>query len=298
MYGLAGDFVRLVEAHTEADPNILLLTFLVYAGNILGRDFYLPAGGDRHCGNIYLCVVGHTGHGRKGSALSIVETFFRGDHAPGLPNMLYGISSGEGIIYEIRDPVHKQIRNKKNQKTEDTLVDNGVSDKRLLISLSEMQQCIAMTRQTTSILSSVLRQGWDRDVLASPSKNSGVRSTGAHVSMVGGISKEELIRQVNTADAENGTLNRFLFACSRRSKRLPEGGKFFDLVKSTPWTELQERFNRNIANPANELIEFQRDANARDNWGRYEAPIAEYTTGSLRCVLDCGGIQQPGLLNR
>jgi hypothetical protein len=33
MYGIAGGFVRLVEPHTEADPNILLLAFLVYAGH-------------------------------------------------------------------------------------------------------------------------------------------------------------------------------------------------------------------------------------------------------------------------
>jgi hypothetical protein len=160
MYGLAGDFVQLVQPHTEADPNILLLTFLVYAGNIIGRNFYMAAGGDKHCGNIYLCVVGHTGHGRKGSAFSVVDAFFRlGNCALGLPNVLHGISSGEGVIFEIRDQVHKQIKNRKTQKTEDTVVDTGVEDKRLIISLSEMQQCIVMTRRTDSILSSVLRQG-------------------------------------------------------------------------------------------------------------------------------------------
>ena len=36
-YGLAGDFVRLVEEHTEADPVGLLLTFLAAAGSAIGN---------------------------------------------------------------------------------------------------------------------------------------------------------------------------------------------------------------------------------------------------------------------
>ena len=68
MFGLAGDFVRLVQKDTEADPNILLLTFLVYAGNMLGRTVYSTAGGDKHCTNLYLSIVGTTSHGRKGSS--------------------------------------------------------------------------------------------------------------------------------------------------------------------------------------------------------------------------------------
>ena len=34
-YGMVGEFVRLVEPHTEADPNLLLISFLVYAGNCI-----------------------------------------------------------------------------------------------------------------------------------------------------------------------------------------------------------------------------------------------------------------------
>jgi hypothetical protein len=267
MYGIAGDFVRLSEPHTEADPNIILLTFLVYAGNIIGRNFYVAAGADKHCGNIFLCKVGHTGYGRKGSADSVVESFFRAGNAPGLPHMLYGISSGEGVINEIRDPTYKTELNKKTRKSETRLTDAGISDKRLIINLSEMHQCLAMIRRSDSILSSVIRQAWDKDMLSSPSKNSGVRASGAHVSITGGISQEEFLRQVTAADAENGTLNRFLIACSHRSKKLPEGGKFFNLIESSDWSDLQTRFNQNIANLNNETIQLKRDANASDNWG-------------------------------
>src|SRR5215469_6048148 len=76
MYGIAGDFVRLVAPHTEADPNAILLTFLTFAGNALGRNFFTMAGADQHYGNLFLCLIGNTGHGRKGSAISVVESFF------------------------------------------------------------------------------------------------------------------------------------------------------------------------------------------------------------------------------
>lgn len=155
--------------------------------------FYLTPGGDKHCGNLYLCIVGHTGYGRKGSAISAVEAFFKlGAHPPKLPNILYGISSGEGIIHQIRDPLEKQLINKRTGKPEKTIIDTGETDKRPIVNLSEMQQCFAMMRRPDSILSSVLRQEWDKDQLSSPSKNSGVKSTGAHLPLVGGSSKNEL----------------------------------------------------------------------------------------------------------
>jgi hypothetical protein len=272
MYGLAGEWVRLVEPHTEADRNILLLSFQVYAGNLLGRNFYLSAGADRHCGNLFLAIVGHTGFGRKGSAMSAVHAFFReGPHAPGLPNMLYGVSSGEGIIYEIRDAIHKTAFDKKTKKFEEAIVDEGVKDKRLIISLSELHQFFTILRRPDSTLSSVMRQAWDTERIQSPSKNSGVRATGAHISLIGGTSKEELLRLVTAADAENGSLNRILFGCSRRSKKLPEGGQFQELVESAEWCNLQTRLTENIASTGTP-VRLDRDADAADDWGRNQAP--------------------------
>jgi hypothetical protein len=66
-YGLPGRFVKMVEPHTEADRNFLLLVFLVYAGNVLGRKCYMMAGGDAHYANLFGCGVGPTSAGRKGS---------------------------------------------------------------------------------------------------------------------------------------------------------------------------------------------------------------------------------------
>jgi hypothetical protein len=76
LYGIGGEFVELVGPHTEADPNAILLAFNTYAGNLLGRNFFVPTGADRHCGNLDICLVGPTAGGRKGSAISAAEQFF------------------------------------------------------------------------------------------------------------------------------------------------------------------------------------------------------------------------------
>jgi hypothetical protein len=55
-------------------------------------------------------------------------------------------------------------------------------------------------------------------------KNSPARATNAHISIIGHITVEELIRYLSTTEAASGFGNRFLWACVRRSKLLPEGG--------------------------------------------------------------------------
>jgi hypothetical protein len=71
-------------------------------------------------------------------------------------------------------------------------------------------------------------------------KNSPGRSTDPHISIIGNITKEELLRGMLSNEADNGLANRFLWACSRRSKCLPEGGRIW----TVDFTELQRAFQR------------------------------------------------------
>lgn len=274
MFGLAGEFVRLVSPHTEADPNALLLTFLTFAGNLLGRNFYVMAGPDEHCGNLFTCLVGNTGYGRKGSAMSVVETFFRkGPQPPKLGHILRGISTGEGVVYEVHDDIYKVAQDKKSGKYERTLVDPNEPEKRLLIILPEFHQCLANMHRTESILSSILRQAWDNTQISTPAKTSRAVATGACVSVSAAMSRDELLQETQAVDAENGTLNRIAFVCSRRSKLLPQGGKFKKLLQSDAWADLQKRFNKNITESQFELpILMERDDEANSYWGLDESP--------------------------
>jgi hypothetical protein len=72
LYGLAGDVVRLLEPHTEADPVGLLLQFLVCFGSIVGRRPYFLVEGTRHYTNLFCTLVGRTGKSRKGTSFDRV----------------------------------------------------------------------------------------------------------------------------------------------------------------------------------------------------------------------------------
>jgi hypothetical protein len=151
------------------------------------------------------------------------------------------------------------------------LAEPNIPDKRLLIVLSEFQQCLANMRSPDSILPAILRTAWDKGDLSTPAKTSRATATNAHVSLVSAISREELIAQTSATDAESGTLNRFLFCCSRRSKLLPQGGQFSRLYKSEQWKGLQERLAKNI-DTYEEQVHMERDTDADEIWGVNEHP--------------------------
>ena len=48
--GVAGDIVRKIASHTEADPVAVLIQWLVAAGNVIGRHCYFSVEATRHYG--------------------------------------------------------------------------------------------------------------------------------------------------------------------------------------------------------------------------------------------------------
>jgi hypothetical protein len=267
--GITGEFVRLVEPLTEADPSFLLVCFLVYAGNVLGRNAFVWAGGDRHYTNLYTIGVGPTSTGRKGSAYGVLEVFFRSVDEPWVKASQSGLSSGEGLIWAVRDPVHGRegVKKKKHISYQDVEADPGVSDKRLLIRQSEFFSVLQVMKRQGNTLSPVIRDAWDRGNLSSLSKNSPAFATEAHISIVGNITKEELRRGMLRDEADNGFANRYLWCCSIRSKLLPEGGKLYE----ADFSELLNKF-RHAYGAAQNSRAVMRDVGAADLWGRDHNP--------------------------
>jgi hypothetical protein len=68
-YGLAGEVVRTIEPHSEADPVAILLQFLAAFGNAVGIHPFVQREGDRHRAKLFIVVSGTTSKGRKGTAL-------------------------------------------------------------------------------------------------------------------------------------------------------------------------------------------------------------------------------------
>jgi hypothetical protein len=134
------------------------------------------------------------------------------------------LSSGEGLIHEVRDPVHKWDAKKQQFVT----ADPGATDKRLMVVEPEFAGALAAAERHGNTLSPLIRRAWDGDKLATMTRNSPLTATGAHVSIIGHITEDELRARITRTEMANGFANRFLFALVRRSKLLPFGGELTD----------------------------------------------------------------------
>jgi hypothetical protein len=164
------------------------------------------------------------------------------------------MSSGEGLIHAVRDP--------------------GVTDKRLMVEETEFGAVLRVMRRDGNILSTVLRQAWDDGNLRVLTKNSPVRATHAYISVIGHITLEELQRYLDETDLFNGFANRFLWACVRRSKYLPDGG----LLDASWIVKFLAQFKRadSFARSAGRI---SRSRQARDLWHEVYPTLSAGTLG-------------------
>jgi Protein of unknown function (DUF3987) len=228
-HGLAGEIVRAVDPHSEADPVALLALTLAAFGNACGRGPGWEIGGTFHATNLYVLTVGRTSEGRKGTGWDAVKPVFaRADPDWTRERVQGGLSSGEGLIHAVRDPQTKTVQVKERGKPTGEYVeeieDHGVEDKRLLAREAEFASVLRVMRRDGSTLSTTVRSLWDSGDVRTLTKGKPQRATGAHVSIVGDITPDELRRELDDTSAANGFMNRFLLVCAKRSKELPFGG--------------------------------------------------------------------------
>jgi hypothetical protein len=230
-YGLAGEFVRLVEPHTESDTVALLMQFLTGFGNLIGKGAYAKVEADTHYCNLYGVAVGESSKSRKGTSWGQVKLPLTTVDPGWKSRVKSGLSSGEGLIFQVRDPIMKREAKKQKGQTvyEDVIVDPGEDDKRLLVVESEFANVLRQLAREGNILSPVMRDAWDTGDLGTLTKNSPTKATGAHVSIIGHITKGELKRYLTRTEAGNGFGNRILWFCVKRSKVLPEGGRIYEV---------------------------------------------------------------------
>jgi hypothetical protein len=233
-HGVVGDLMRRVEHETEADPVAMATTFLVCLGNVIGRGPHAMVDGTRHGINLFAAIVGGTGEGRKGTSLGIARAVMRNvdpdwEKFCRTPNL----TSGEGLIDRVRDPVFR-LMPKKGSKTgevEEVMIETGVEDKRLLCTIEELAGTMRAGKSERSTLFQTLREAWDGADLATMAKNARRAATEPHVSIVTHITPEELNKLQTDADIFGGTFNRLLWIASRRARLRPHGGDFEDLSR-------------------------------------------------------------------
>jgi hypothetical protein len=238
-HGLAGKIVRLIEPHSEADPAAILVQLLTAFGSIIGRGPHWMVEGDLHTTNLFTVMVGDTSKGRKGTSWGRVRQLFALLDDGWVDQCIQsGLSSGEGLIWAVRDPVDKQGKRGKgdNFGLEGVMEDAGIDDKRMLVIEPELASILRVLSREGNTISPVIRQAWDQGNLRSMTKNSPACATGALISVIGHVTADELRRYLNRTEAGNGFANRFLFVCVRRSKCLPEGGHL-ELEELAPYAK-------------------------------------------------------------
>jgi hypothetical protein len=266
-YGPLGEWIRRIEPETEADAAALLVQALVAVGSVIGRGPHFRAESDRHYPVLFAAIVGKTSKGRKGTSEGRVRALFESvDKDWALRRTKTGLSSGEGLVFEVRDA------------TTGKNVDPGESDKRLLVIEPEFAAVFQACERAGNTLSAIVRRAWDSPALLAPmTKTNRCEATNPHISIVGHITRDELRRLLSDTAIANGFANRFLWVCSSRSKCLPDGGRDLDV------SDLAERI-RTAVEFARGVGEVRRDSDASLIWHRVYADLSDGKPGMLGAV--------------
>ena len=290
-HGLAGEIVRAIEPHSEADPAAMLIQFLVTFGNVIGRGNCYVVESTHHYPNLFAVMVGDSAKARKGSSWSRVEALFA-PFQDWRKRVQSGLSTGEGLIAAVRDPEIKTKTDKETGEIIEEVIEEGVADKRLLVIEEEYARMLSVMARPGNTLSPIVRNGWDGRDLQTMTKVQPMRATAPHISMVGHSTIDELKRNLTITEAANGFANRFLFACIRRSKQLPFGGQPDDDIMRDLEFKLAERVNAarhlNPSRPPN-AVGFDRDG--AKLWCEMYGALSAPTPGLLGAIIARGEAQ-------
>lgn len=284
LHGLAGDIVRAIDPYTEADPVATLAHFLAAVGNVIGPHSHCRVQHDEHPARFNFGLVGATSKGRKGLSWSTPRRILSEvDEAWIKTRVQSGLSSGEGVIYHVRD-AREELQPIKEKgsviRYEMVMVDPGEQDKRLLIIEPELAVILRRMASEGNTLSAVIRGAWDSGNLSTLTKHSPQRATGAHVSIVGHITRDELLRYLSETERGNGFANRFIWLLVRRSKSLPEGEALPEAVLAP----LIHRVQRAVTF-AKQVRELRRDDEAREIWAAVYENLAKEKPGMLGAII-------------
>ena len=164
---------------------------------------------------------------------------------------------------------------------EDDDDDLGVRDKRLLIVHSEFSSPLKMMRRGGNNLSEIIREAWDGGRLRVATKNSPLTATDPHISIIGHITRDELVERMNETDAANGFGNRFLWVRARRSKSLPFGGN----LDQAAIADLADQLRQTLVHGAR-AIEYRLNAEARELWAAEYDDLSDAKPGLLGAIMN------------
>jgi hypothetical protein len=200
-YGPMGEFLRAVAPHTEATDAGILAHLLPAIGTIIGPGPHIPVSGAPQPARLNTVIVGPTYSGRKGTALVPVDKLMeRLDPDFWRDQKVRGLSTGEGLIARVADIKTWNVETKE--------WDIEPTEKRLCVIEEEYSKVLAHIRRDGNILSQILRESFDSGNLSVLTRKDPLQAFGAHISVVGHITPEELLDRFNHIEMANGFGNR------------------------------------------------------------------------------------------
>ena len=258
--GLLGEIVRTFEPVTEADPAGLLVDLITSYGNAVGPSPYFVADSAKHPPRIFTVLVGDTAKSRKGTSRAVVRTLMEKAEPEWTQHRsIQGLSTGEGLIAALAPGE-----------------DGRPKDCRRLVHEPEFARLLRVSGREGSILSPVLRQAWDTGDLAVTTRADPLAVRGAHISIVGHITREELQARLTSTEAANGFANRFLWVLVKRSKLLPSGGGLDEETLQVLGKRLGGRISK-----ARKVGRMRRTEAAVDLWDEIYRLLGEDDPGGL-----------------
>jgi hypothetical protein len=206
--GLAGQIVGAIAPHSETHPVAILAQSLLAFGIAAGRNPSWEVEADQHRTNAFVCLVGRTAKGRKGTSWGHVNRLFAAAVQDWNRHVVSHIPSGEGLVYEVSE-------------------ENPDHTKNIIFLASEFATIIKQFERQGNTLSPILRDLWEaKDEIWTRAKTQGLRNhaTNPLVSLIAHITVEELRRTLSATELANGFGNRVIWLCVERTQCLPFGG--------------------------------------------------------------------------
>ncbi len=111
-------------------------------------------------------------------------------------------------------------------------------------------------------------------------KNNPIKATGAHISIIGHITKDELLRHLNQTERANGFANRFIWFFVNRSKAIPNPQG----VPLEVLSPLIEKLRKAITF-ANTVEEMRRDDETERLWAKVYSELSEGKLGMVGAII-------------
>jgi hypothetical protein len=254
--GLAGEAVRTLAPHTEAQPEALLLQLLAAFGNVIGPGPHCMVGATRHTLNLFVVLVGESSKARKGTSWNqIARLFAEVDRAWTDNRVTSARLTARGLI---------------------GIMGQQAGDRRLLVLAEELASVLHTMGRSRSQLSPLLRCAWDSGPLRMLDRDHLMQATGGHLSLIGHITQRELAESLHHTEAHNGFANRCLWASMQRTQCLPDGGNLGAEDLSALAGRLRRALDWTQGHPE---ILFRRDHAASELWNDYYATLSQDRPG-------------------